>query len=117
MGMYDSIIIDKMICPRCKQEIKNVEFQTKALFNLLNCYHLGDTVATNMRSFSALTDCPACTEIIRTPKFQVCYTWLEAFVYLEDAPDNMGRIVRLEVWRYKHDIPKSERPIFLANNV
>jgi hypothetical protein len=106
MGCYDSFIVPEMVCPRCKKTIKNVDFQTKDLFNGLNCYYLGDYVATNMERVQVLGVCDACTEKIKKPRFQVCYTFLEGFAYLDK-----GIFVKLEVWRYKHDIPDNEQVI------
>lgn len=45
MGMFDSIIIEKFICPCCKKEVpEQVEVQTKDLHNCLDTYKFPDVL-------------------------------------------------------------------------
>jgi hypothetical protein len=103
MGCFDSFIVEEMTCPRCGKKIRQVDFQTKSLFNTLEAFYIGDHVPTNADRIPVLATCDECTETVKEP-FQVCYTFLEGFAVLEKEI-----FVRLEIYRYKHDVPKKDR--------
>lgn len=112
MGCYDSIIIPKMICPRCKQEIHDVEFQTKAGSCMFEVYHIGDYFPSDPEwLIEGLAECPACTKKTDST-FGVSYTWLHAYIDL----DQNNRISKLTVWKYSHKIPDKNQPVFTSGN-
>jgi hypothetical protein len=41
MGMFDSFIVKRFVCPNCRKLNQNAEFQTKVLDNMLNVFKQG----------------------------------------------------------------------------
>jgi hypothetical protein len=115
MGMYDSIIIEKLICPYCKKKA-NIYFQTKEGYCVLGSFRMGDIFPLSRKPYSTskkskttwisgLASCPNCHTFNRKT-LESIYTWLEGSFLIDDKTH---RIIQFELWRFMRDIPRTQR--------
>jgi hypothetical protein len=109
MGCYDTIIIHKLVCPYCKAEIKNVEFQTKDGLSLLSVYHMGEYFPTDAptNNIGVIASCPSCSKPVKDTRFHVIYTWIRGFIGLDDKQ----RLVKFELWKFERELAPDEQQI------
>lgn len=67
--MYDIIFLEKIVCPHCRQELTEFEFQTKELSSLLKRYEFPDHVNKDDGKYELSGLCDICGSFIRGSLF------------------------------------------------